>query len=169
MHTSLTHLADLDGGSAWLAAGRTADLDLSPLHSAVVDGDVDSVALLLRNRPDVNRPMHYGFTALHLAARGYALSAQSFRGTARLQAWTRIIELLLSAGANPAARDWKNRLPMALAEGHAPWRLRQATEDAASRGEFFSESDVLGQGKRAAGDIMLRTDGTRTRREQVAA
>lgn len=161
MHASVEHLSKLDQGAAWRRATAPAEqLKLLPLHEAVLACDQVRVDDLLRAGADATTPMAYGFSPLHLAARGFSIAAQGYRSSATLRAWGQIIEALLDAGADAAARDWQNRLPMALADGRAPARLRLATEQAAERGAFLGPNDGVGQGKRAGGDCMLRSDGS---------
>lgn len=166
MHACLEHLSDLDQGAAWRQARQGDDLGILPLHAAVLAADFAWVQELLGADASVNQPMHYGFTPLHLAARGFSVAAQSYQ---RLDNWTRIICALLDSGADAAARDWQGRLPMALAEGWAPLRLRMDTKQAAERGAFYDAADARGPGKRASGDIMERTSGDWAARKRARA
>lgn len=142
---------DLDGGRAWRAAQGAEGLGMTLLHTAVLAGDVDGVVGQLGDgghEAYINRPMRYGFTALHLAAKAYSNAAQGFRTATPLDRWRLIVQMLLDDGADPAARDWQNRIPLALSEGYAPAALRSATEMAALRGAFFASEDGHGHGHR---------------------
>lgn len=139
--------ADQDGGRAWRAAESGDDLGMTGLHTAVLAGDVDAVVSQLMDgtRAEfINRPMRYGFTALHLAAKAYSNAAQGFGTAITVERWSTIIGLLLADRADPTARDWKNRIPLALAEGFAPRGLRNATELAALSGAFYTPEDGYG-------------------------
>lgn len=138
---------DLDGGRAWRAATTAEELGMTCLHKAVLAGDVDDVVGQLGDgghEAFINRPMRYGFTALHLAAKAYSNAAEGFRTATTVDRWRLIIQLLLDDGADPAARDWQNRIPLALADGVSPKALRDATELAAVGGRFYSPDDGIG-------------------------
>ena len=168
MHASVAHLADLDQGQSWRAAPGPQALAMTPLHEAVLACAPERVAAALRAGCPVDQGMSYGFTALHLAAAGFARAARTYRNAATVQGWTHVIDSLLNAGADPAARDWQNRIPMALSEGFAPENLRQATAREAAAERFYSANDGVGPGKRAGTDCLLRNDG-KARSQRVLA
>lgn len=91
------------------AALDTAGFDgFTMLHGAAVDGLIDVVRVLLAHRASTSVRVE-GFTPLHLAA----LQAQGHGA---------IAEMLLAAGADPAARDKDQRTPLdiARAQGNQP-------------------------------------------------
>jgi ankyrin repeat protein len=80
-------------------------MTVRPLHSAVAGRNAEAVAVLVSSGVDVNAPSHGGFTPLLEAAQNGD---------------RRIVELLLAAGADPAAAldGGKMASDLALAHGH---------------------------------------------------
>ncbi|XP_020283086.1 ankyrin-1-like [Pseudomyrmex gracilis] len=83
-----------------------SDIDKSyntPLHFAVINGDIEIVKMLLDRRANVYATTRYGTTSLH-----YALEHKKVE----------IVELLLNHGANVNARDNAGITPLYLAVHH---------------------------------------------------
>ncbi len=85
--------------------------NMTPLHHAVAQGDVELVKTLLAHHPDLNKTIGGQSTPLMLACTTDSLADNSARAT--------IISLLLEAGADPEVPDGDGRRPLhALMRGN---------------------------------------------------
>ena len=124
--------------------------NVQPLHAAVWRRDVAAVERLLSNGANVidideagQSPLHYACWSVH-QDRGF------HRNPARA---TRIVELLLEAGAPVDVRDALGFLPSARCEGVMPPALREAVVQAAARGSFWVPEDSREDSQTKRGNV----------------
>ena len=118
------------------------------LFFAVADGDIDTVDGLLAERADPNATSFFGLTLLHITVRVYSRQRASYRCAER---WSSITKLLLEAGADPMALDFRDTTAAAWGDGFTPPRLRDALMALAERGVWLDDDrdekrDWLGLG-----------------------
>jgi ankyrin repeat protein len=100
--------------------GPDPDNGLPFLSTAIFKNDIDTARLLIRKGADVNYKDALGFTPLHWAAN------VDFGDTA-------VLELLLKAGANPAARNGDGLTPLQLAMKYKHSQHQKMLESAETR------------------------------------
>jgi hypothetical protein len=109
-----------------LAATRDKDPDErtsnpTALCYAIANGDVDTVEMLLAMGANPSTATLFGLTPLHIAVRAYSNRRSKYKCAER---WSTITRLLLEAGADPLAKDFRGSIPAAWGEGFTPPVLR---------------------------------------------
>lgn len=117
-------------------------LNLQPLHDAVWRRSISDVERLLDAGADLTAVDQAGQSPLHYACWAVRDDHNFHRSPARA---TRIVELLLLAGADVEMRDALGLLPSARCEGAMPEALRIAVREAAARNAFWVPEDTRGE------------------------
>jgi hypothetical protein len=138
-------------GSLAATRGKERDAriaDPTALCYAVAHGDVDTVETLLTMGADPNIATLFGLTPLHIVVRAYANRRSAYKCAER---WSTITRLLLEAGADPIAKDFRGSIPAAWGEGLVPPPLRDLLIEFGTSGVWKEDDrlyheDVLSQG-----------------------
>lgn len=106
--------------NATIANGWTA------LHSALLGGNAEAVALLLASGADVNRPAHDGWTPLHMAA-GTFVGSSEHSGGQTVRSKYDLFRLVMDKKPDVTIRtgDGWTALHAAVANAHTAWRQQE--------------------------------------------